>query len=63
MVSNINPLNTSNNIFEFADINECLVNNGGCSDICTNTFGNFTCSCMTGYALTDDGRTCTGMYM
>ena len=27
------------------DINECLINNGGCSHSCTNTAGSFQCSC------------------
>ncbi|CAK8671827.1 unnamed protein product [Clavelina lepadiformis] len=30
---------------ECVDIDECAVNNGGCSDICTNTNGSFVCSC------------------
>mmetsp|Transcript_22793 Transcript_22793/g.54071 ORF Transcript_22793/g.54071 Transcript_22793/m.54071 type:complete len:577 (-) Transcript_22793:112-1842(-) len=33
------------------DINECLINNGGCDPdaICTNTVGGRTCSCKSGY--------------
>ncbi|XP_013415298.1 fibrillin-1-like [Lingula anatina] len=27
------------------DINECAVNNGGCSDICSNTIGSYHCEC------------------
>ena len=27
------------------DIDECLNQNGGCSDVCTNTEGSFKCSC------------------
>ena len=40
------------------DINECLVNKGGCQHICTNTDGSFECSCNTGYT---GGRFCTGI--
>ena len=42
------------------DINECEDNNGGCSQICTNTEGSFDCSCTDGYLLHSDGRQCTG---
>ena len=33
------------------DIDECIANNGGCEQICTNTIGSFTCSCTDGYKL------------
>jgi cysteine-rich repeat protein len=41
------------------DINECLVNNGGCSPnaTCTNTVGSYTCACNPGYV--GDGITCS----
>ena len=31
------------------DTNECLNNNGGCQQLCTNTNGSFYCSCQSGY--------------
>ncbi|XP_013406006.1 uncharacterized protein LOC106170605 [Lingula anatina] len=34
------------------DTDECLVNNGGCSQICVNTIGSFYCACRQGYSLT-----------
>ena len=42
------------------DLDECAVNNGGCSPhaYCTNTPGNSTCACMPGY--TGDGFSCSG---
>ena len=43
-----------------SETNECLTNNGGCAQICNNTFGSFTCSCNTGYSLGADARTCVG---
>ena len=43
------------------DVNECDVDNGGCSQICTNTNGSFTCECNDGYQLDSDGTTCNGM--
>ncbi|CAL4108212.1 unnamed protein product, partial [Meganyctiphanes norvegica] len=33
------------------DVNECLDNNGGCDQICTNVFGSFNCSCDEGFYL------------
>jgi len=44
---------------DYADIDECAVNNGGCAtkSVCTNSAGSFTCSCPPGY--TGNGRTCT----
>lgn len=43
------------------DINECATNNGNCGQICTNTAGSYSCSCMSGYSLQANGRTCIGM--
>ena len=43
-----------------ADINECASSNGNCSQLCTNTFGSYNCSCLSGYALNANGRTCDG---
>ncbi|XP_078664120.1 complement receptor type 1-like [Branchiostoma floridae x Branchiostoma belcheri] len=40
------------------DINECSISNGGCGQICTNTFGSFQCSCRIGYTLNSDGFAC-----
>ena len=41
-----------------SDINECVADTDGCSQICNNTVGSFECSCRTGFTLLDDGRTC-----
>jgi len=43
-----------------SDIDECAFNNGGCAvnANCTNTDGNFTCTCHPGYI--GDGLDCTG---
>ena len=46
--------------FVLSDINECSSNNGGCSDICTNMIGSFSCSCHEGFVLDNDGLTCQG---
>ena len=45
------------------DIDECLINNGRCDQICSNTDGSFNCSCNDGYILNDDGLTCDGIIM
>ena len=42
------------------DINECQIDNGGCSQRCNNTVGSYNCSCQSGYELTDDDHNCTG---
>lgn len=41
-------------------VNECLQDNGGCEQLCTDTRRSFTCSCANGYSLDSDGRGCTG---
>ncbi|XP_065917242.1 multiple epidermal growth factor-like domains protein 6 isoform X3 [Dysidea avara] len=40
------------------DINECLIDNGGCTHTCDNTDGSYQCSCNKGYELTSDGHNC-----
>ena len=45
----------------FPDINECLSNNGNCSQTCSNTNGSYICSCQLGYAFHFDHRSCYGM--
>ena len=42
--------------------NECLENNGGCSDRCVNTFGSFECQCTENRVLANDGQTCVKNY-
>jgi len=42
------------------DVDECVKDNGNCSDLatCINTIGSFRCECYAGY--TGDGFNCTG---
>ena len=49
-------------IFCFADVDECLIMNGGCNQTCTNTYGSFQCSCGAGYSLSIDTLGCEGQY-
>ena len=46
--------------FPLLDINECSIDNGYCSSLCTNTVGSYICSCESGYILEEDGHNCTG---
>ena len=45
------------------DLNECSINNGGCSQECSNTIGSYQCTCQDGFTLQADGHTCEGMYV
>ena len=42
------------------DVDECKDSNGGCHHLCTNTPGNFSCSCERGFKLLEDSQTCEG---
>ena len=51
----------------YVDIDECLVNNGGCESICTNLEGinnttglGYQCRCEYGYHLAPDNHDCYG---
>lgn len=39
------------------DLNECNTY-GSCSQMCINTEGSYTCSCVEGYVLQADNRSC-----
>lgn len=44
-----------------SDINECLVNKGGCNQRCRNTIGSYYCQCSPQYGISQDDRhTCEG---
>ena len=46
----------------YIDIDECAENSDGCAQLCTNTVGNYTCSCRSGYRLASDGHWCAGIF-
>jgi fibulin 1/2 len=48
----------SKNSFSCEDVDECVENNGNCTNICINLIGSKMCACEAGYALTDDNHTC-----
>ena len=54
---------TQHVVFIFLDINECLINNGGCQHHCHDSDGSYTCSCSNGYQLNSDGHTCDGKFL
>ena len=52
------------------DIDECLVDNGGCEFSCTNLEGinnttglGYQCGCDYGYQLAPNNHDCNGMYL
>lgn len=47
-------------LFNWQDINECLVDNGGCSQFCNNTIGSYRCTCKPGYRLDATQKNCIG---
>ena len=46
-----------------ADINECSTNNGGCQHDCVNMRGSHECRCRSGFQLSSNRQSCTGMYV
>lgn len=40
------------------DVNECLVDNGGCEHLCVNTYTAFYCECNSGWTLSADTTSC-----
>ena len=42
------------------DIDECILKTDGCEQACQNSPGNFSCLCLKGYVLSDNGKNCTG---
>ena len=49
-----------NDLFYFADVDECADHNGGCTShsTCKNTVGSYSCVCDTGYRA--EGSRCVG---
>ena len=47
-------------ILSFKDVDECLTDNGGCNQTCTNIQGSFECSCGDGFTLAADNFDCDG---
>ena len=45
-------------LYHSSDTDECRANTDSCDQICSNTNGSYRCSCMSGYKLLDDGKTC-----
>ena len=45
------------------DVDECADRISGCSDICNNTVGSYSCGCPIGYQLANDFRNCMGEFI
>lgn len=48
-------------VVSISDIDECDDGSFNCSDGCVNTPGGAHCTCLDGYELDKDGKTCIGM--
>lgn len=46
-----------------SDINECSYSRGGCSQLCINFPGGYNCSCLQGYTLKSDKKSCQGSHL
>ena len=44
--------------FTVIDVDECVVKENSCDQICTNTDGTFECACDSGYVLDEDKISC-----
>ena len=49
-------------LFFFKDIDECKEGTSGCSQLCNDNDGSFTCDCSGGYRLQSDKKSCAGEY-
>ncbi|XP_019854787.1 PREDICTED: uncharacterized protein LOC100641362, partial [Amphimedon queenslandica] len=59
--NSIGPIHVNHSLLQTtdsSDIDECLINNGGCGQGCVNTIGSYYCTCIYGYSLDEDERTC-----
>lgn len=55
------PTNQISNSFS-PEVNECLLDNGGCSHGCVDTVRSHYCTCPRYLYLDDDNATCTGKF-
>lgn len=46
-------------MIKHTDIDECLEKRSGCEQLCQNTLGSFSCSCLPGFVLNADKTTCS----
>lgn len=47
-------------LFTVDTVNECMYNNGGCSQFCMNTFESYYCSCYNGFSIVNEAAVCEG---
>ena len=51
-------LNSTAIFILYIDTDECTNGTDGCSQVCINEIGSYSCSCNTGYQLLNDDRGC-----
>jgi|SRR6218665_3573083 len=49
-------------LVSYLDIDECEINTPGCSQLCNNNIGSYTCGCNPGYNLAPNGKSCRGKF-
>ena len=49
-----------NNYIGCVDHDECVTGVDACEQICHNSNSSYFCSCLSGYRLADNGKTCDG---
>ena len=50
-------------LFLTALVNECVDENGGCQQMCSDTAASYVCSCHNGFSLATNEHSCNGRFI